>query len=123
MKPYHRNIEKETIKNDNYRKVLYTVKGKNQLVLMSLNPGEDIPEEVHSKISQFFRVEAGKGYAKIDGKRYTLKDGFTIIIPPGSKHYIKNTSKTEKLKMYSIYSPENHPEELVNKRQPLYDHH
>ena len=122
MKPDHRNIEKDTLKNNNYRKVLYTVPGKNQLVLMSLNPGEDIPEEIHSHISQFFRVEAGKGYAKIDGKRYTLKDGFSIIIPPGAKHYIKNTSRTEKLKMYTIYSPDNHPEGRVDKRQPKNDH-
>jgi mannose-6-phosphate isomerase-like protein (cupin superfamily) len=123
MKPDHRNIEKETLKNNNYRKVLYTVKGKNQLVLMSLNPGEDIPEEVHTNISQFFRVESGKGYAKIDDKRYMLKDGFTIIIPPGSKHYIKNTSKNQKLKMYSIYSPENHLDGKIDKRQPINEHH
>lgn len=121
MKPDHRNIEKETIKNKNYMKVLYTVKGNMQLVLMSLNPGEDIPEEIHNNITQFFRIESGMGYAKINGKRYTLKDGFTLIIPPGSKHYIKNTSKTEPLKLYSIYSPEHHPNKKINKRQPLYD--
>lgn len=120
---FHKNIEKLTLKNKNYRKVLYTVKGKNQLVLMSLIPGEDIPTEIHKNISQFFRVEKGNGIAIIDNKKYNLKDGMSLIIPPGSKHYIKNTSKKEDLKMYSIYSPENHPRNKINKRQPLHNEH
>lgn len=119
---YYKNIEKITLKNKNYRKVLHTDKGKSQLVLMSLIPGEDIPKEIHPTISQFFRVEKGKGIAIIDGKKYKLEDGFAIIISPGSEHYIKNISKTEDLKMYSIYSPENHPEKRVDKRQPKNDH-
>ena len=118
MNAYHKNIEKETLKNNNYRKVIYTVPDKNQLVFMSLNVGEDIPKEIHPHISQFFRVEKGEGLAIIDGKKYKLKDGSGLIIPPGAQHYIKNTSKTDKLKLYSIYSPPNHPPNRVNKRQP-----
>jgi len=123
MKPFHKNIEKETIKNNNYRKVLYTVPGKNQLVLMSLKPSEDIPEEIHNDISQFFRVEKGKGIAIINNKKYKLKDGMSLIIPPGAKHYIKNTSKTDDLKMYTIYSPDSHPPKKINRRQPKNEKH
>ena len=118
----YRNIEKETLKNNYYRKVLNTIKGKSQLVLMSLKPGEDIPEEKHKNISQFFRIESGKGYALIDNKKYILKDGFTLIIPPNKKHYIKNTSKKDSLKLYSIYSPEHHKPGKIDKRQPK-NHH
>jgi len=120
---FHKNIEKETIKNNNYRKVLYTVPGKNQLVLMSLKPSEDIPKEIHSKISQFIRVEKGKGIAIINNKKYKLKDGMSLVIPPKAEHYIKNTSKTEDLKMYTIYSPDNHPKNKINKRQPKNEKH
>jgi len=119
----YRNIEKETLKNKNYRKVLYTVPGKNQLVLMSLKPGEDIPKEIHQHTSQFFRIEKGKGIAIVGDKTYRLKDGMSLIIPPNKKHYIKNTSKTEDLKIYTIYSPGVHPPNRVDKRQPLNDEH
>ena len=116
---YHNNIEKETLKNNHYRKVLYTDKGKSQLVLMCLNPGEDIPLETHDDVSQFFQIKSGKGIAFIDNQKKLLKDGTTLIISPGSKHYIKNTSKTTKLKLYSIYSPDEHPPNRVDKRQPF----
>ena len=119
MNPDHRNIERDTLKNNNYRKVIYTVPDKTQLVLMSLKPGEDIPMEVHPHIAQFFRVEKGKGIAIINDQKYRLKDGFSIIIPPNTKHYIKNTSPTDDLKMYTLYSPPNHPPDRINKRQPL----
>ena len=119
----YRNIEKETLKNNYYRKVLYTVKDQMQLVLMSLNPNETIPEETHKNISQFMRIESGKGQAIIDNKKYLLKDGITLIIPPGSKHFIKNTSKTSKLKLYTIYSSHHHPNKKINKRQPKNHHH
>ena len=119
----HRNIEKDTLKNNNYRKVLYTVPGKNQLVLMSLKPGEDIPKETHNKISQFFRVEKGKGLAIINNKKYKLKDGMSIIIPPKAEHYIYNTSKTEDFKLYTIYSPDNHSPNKINRRQPKNEKH
>ena len=122
MIPDYRNIEKETLKNNNYRKVLYTVKNQMQLVLMSLNPGETIPDEVHPNLSQFMRVESGKGRAIIGNKKYLLKDGITIIIPPGTNHFIKNTSKIDKLKLYSIYSSDHHPNKKINKRQPKNEH-
>ena len=122
MNPDHRNIEKETLKNNYYRKVLYTIKNKTQLVLMSLKPGEDIPIEIHKHIAQFFRVENGKGIAIINGKTYKLKDGSSLIIPPNSEHYIKNTSKNKDLKMYTLYSPPNHPHNKINKRQPIVNH-
>lgn len=121
------DIEKETIKNKHYRKVLYTDKYQ-QLVVMSLEPGEDLPLEVHNG-SQFIRVESGRGYVKqYNGKqtyKTLLKDGISIDIPPNVKHYITNTSKTEPLKMYSVYSPPEHKPKTVNKRQPLpmNDHH
>jgi mannose-6-phosphate isomerase-like protein (cupin superfamily) len=119
MKIDYRNIEKETLKNNNYRKVLYTVPGKNQLVLMSLNVGEDIPEEIHNNVSQFFRIESGNGYALINNKKYKLKDGVSLIVPPGVKHYIKNNSKKEKLKLYTLYSPEIHKQGHIDKRQSI----
>jgi len=115
---YYKNIEKETLKNNYYRKVLHTDKGKSQLVLMCLNPGEDIPLETHNNVSQFFRIESGKGLAIVDGKKILLKDGSALIVSPGSKHYIKNTSKTMKLKLYSIYSPDEHSPNRIDKRQP-----
>ena len=120
---FNKNIESLTLKNENYRKVLHTDKGKSQLVIMSLIPGEDIPKELHNDVSQFFRIESGKGVAIIDGKRYNLKDGIALIIPPGTEHYIKNTSSSEPLKLYSIYSPDNHPYNKVNKRQPKNNNH
>lgn len=119
----YRNIEKDTIKNKLYRKVVFTVPGKTQLVLMSLKPGEDIPMEIHKYITQFIRVEKGRGFCIVSGKKYTLKDGISITIPNNKKHYIKNTSKTQDLKMYILYSPEEHPRDKINKRQPENDHH
>ena len=121
--PDYRNIEEETLKNNYYRKVLYTVKNKMQLVLMSLNPNETISEEIHPNISQFMRIESGRGIAIIDNKKYLLKDGITLIIPPGSKHFIKNTSKVDKLKLYTIYSSDHHPNKKINKRQPENHNH
>ncbi len=116
------NIESLTVKNKNYRKVLHTNKYQ-QLVLMSLNPSEDIPIEKHVG-SQFIRIEKGRGRARIwkasgISKDYILKDGVSLIIPPKHKHYIWNTSKDEDLKLYSIYSPPEHQPGLINKRQPF----
>lgn len=113
----YRNIEKDTLKNKLYRKVIYTVPGKTQLVLMSLKPGEDIPMENHKHIAQFIRVEKGNGISIVSGKTYKLKDGISITIPPNRKHYVKNTSKTEDLKMYILYSPEEHKKNRKQIRQ------
>lgn len=109
-----RNIENETVENDNFRKVLFT--GKNlQLVLMSLNPGEDVGEEIHNDTDQFFRIDEGQGEAHINGEVFTIKDGSSIVIIQGAKHNIINTSKDKKLKFYSIYAPPHHPNDTIHK--------
>lgn len=120
MSVFSFNIERETIKNKNYRKVIDTNKTQ-QLVLMSLEPGEDIPIEKHSHISQFLRFEKGKGVVEIGKpvkKKIRVCDGVSVTIPPGTWHYIKNTSKKDSLRLYSIYSPPEHPPNKINKRQP-----
>jgi mannose-6-phosphate isomerase-like protein (cupin superfamily) len=113
LKGFISNIEEATVSNNNFRKVLYT--GKNsQLVLMSLNPGEDIGEEVHKDTDQFFRVDAGSGEVIINGKRTEIKNGSAIVIPQGAKHNVINTGK-EDLKLYSIYSPPHHADGTIHK--------
>ena len=105
-KGFKTNIEDETLENDSFRKVLYTAKNM-QLVLMTLKPGEDIGEEVHNNIDQFFRIEAGNGKSIINNNEYELSDGDIIIVPQGSKHNIINTGNVA-LQMYTIYTPPNH---------------
>ncbi len=112
MKGFVQEIEKSTIANANFRKVLYTAK-HSQLVLMSLKPGEDIGMEVHPDNDQFFRVEKGQGTCIIDGNEYSISDGFALIIPAGAKHNIINVSDTEDLKLYTIYSPAHHRDAIV----------
>jgi len=107
MKGFNTNIEKETLENTNFRKVLYTGK-HSQLVLMSLKPNEEIGMEVHPDNDQFFRFEKGMGKCIIDGNEYTLSDGSLIIVPSGAQHNIINTSGTDDLKLYTIYSPAHH---------------
>lgn len=109
---YVDNIEKETLENDNYRKVLYTGKF-SQLVLMTLQPGQSIGEEVHDGHDQFFRFEKGNGVVMIDGDEYEVGDGDAVVIPSGSNHNVTNTSETELLKLYTIYSPAEHADGLV----------
>ncbi|MFH1534307.1 MAG: cupin domain-containing protein [Nitrospirota bacterium] len=112
MKGYTGNIEKLTLENDKFRQVLYT--GKNcQLVLMSLEPNEDIGMEVHDENDQFFRFESGAGKVIIDGNEYNVEDGSAIIVPAGAEHNIVNTSSSEALKMYTIYSPPHHKDGIV----------
>lgn len=112
MKGFNTNIEKDTLENENFRKVLYT--GKHaQLVLMSLKPNEDIGMEVHTDNDQFFRFEKGEGKCIIDGNEYTLSDGSVIIVPAGAAHNIINTSPTESLKLYTLYSPAHHKDGIV----------
>lgn len=114
MKGFKSNIEKDTIKNKNFRKVLYS--GSHlQLVLMSLKPKEEIGLETHKENDQFFRFEAGRGRVEIDGNKYTVKDGDAVIIPAGAKHNVTNTSATEDLKMYTIYAPPHHKDRIVRK--------
>ena len=114
MKGFNDNIEKETLENDNFRKVLYTGK-HSQLVLMSLNPGEEIGMEVHPDNDQFFRFEKGEGKCIIDGNEYVVSDGSAIVVPAGAEHNVINTSPTEKLKLYTIYSPAHHKDGIIHK--------
>ena len=112
MKGFNANIEKLTLANTNFRKVLYTGK-HSQLVLMCLKPKQEIGLEVHLDNDQFFRFESGQGKCVIDGNEYVLSDGVAIVVPAGAKHNIINTSETEDLKMYTIYSPAHHQDGIV----------
>jgi len=112
MKGFKNNIEKETLENNNFRKVLYTAK-YSQLVLMSLKPKEEIGMETHEKNDQFFRFESGQGKCIIDGNEYKVTNGDAIIVPAGAKHNIINISDTEALKLYTIYSPPNHEDGVI----------
>jgi len=112
MKGFNANIEKETVENANFRKVLYTGK-HSQLVLMSLKPNEEIGMEVHPDNDQFFRFEKGMGKCIIDGNSYDVEDGSAIIVPAGAEHNVINVSSTEDLKLYTIYSPAHHKDGIV----------
>jgi mannose-6-phosphate isomerase-like protein (cupin superfamily) len=108
------DIETETVKNTDFRRVLYTGKF-SQLVLMSLKPGEEIGEEVHDTVDQFFRFEKGEGVVVIDGVKHAVKDGSAVIVPSGARHNVVNTSKAADLKLYTIYSPPEHQDKVVRK--------
>ena len=108
------NIEEETRKNKDFRRVLYT--GENcQFVLMCLKPMEDIGMETHDTVDQFFRFEEGNGSIVINGKKHAVKDGGGVIVPCGAAHNVINTSRTAALKLYTIYSPPNHLDKVVRK--------
>jgi len=111
MKGYVINIEKASLENGYFRRVLYTAKS-SQLVVMSLKPGEEIGEEIHH-LDQFIRIEAGNGKAILDGKEHEISDGFAVVVPAGVKHNIINTS-TEKMKLYTVYSPPNHRDGVIH---------
>ncbi len=110
MKGYIINIEKETIANENYRRVLYTAKNC-QLVLMSIKPDEEIGEEVHA-LDQFIRIEEGKGEVHMDNVVHQIHDDHAIIIPAGMKHNVINTGDTD-LKLYTVYSPPEHKDGTI----------
>lgn len=112
MKGFATDIEQETLENENFRKVLYTSK-HSQLVLMSLQPGEDIGLEVHEDNDQFFRFESGQGKCIIDGYEYEVGDGTAIVVPAGAQHNVINVSAGDKLKLYTIYSPAHHKDRIV----------
>ena len=112
VKGYVTPIEKETIKNADFRRVLYTGK-YSQLVLMSLKPGEEIGEETHTDVDQFFRFERGEGAVVIDGVEHHVKDGDAVIVPAGAKHNVINVSKRANLRLYTIYSPPEHQDGVV----------
>jgi mannose-6-phosphate isomerase-like protein (cupin superfamily) len=111
MKGYVTNLEKDTLANEDFRRVLYTAKNC-QLVLMSLKPGEDIGMEVHT-LDQFLRLESGEGKAILDGVEHTISDGFAVIVPAGTNHNFINTSTTENLKLYTLYSPPEHQDGIT----------
>jgi mannose-6-phosphate isomerase-like protein (cupin superfamily) len=112
MKGYSTPIEKETKKNSDFRRVLYTGK-YSQLVLMNLKPMEEIGMETYPNIDQFFRFEEGEGKVIIDGVEHKVKDGDAVIVPAGAKHNVVNTSKKSDLKLYTIYSPPQHQDKVV----------
>ena len=123
MAGYFGHIEKDTLENENFRKVLFTAQ-YSQLVLMSLKPGEEIGEEVHT-LDQFIRVEAGPGKAIMDGEEHEVVDGDAIVVPAGAKHNVINTSENEPLKLYTIYSPPEHKDGTIHvtKEDALKDEH
>lgn len=112
MMGYKANIENLTTDNSKFRKVLYTGK-HTQLVLMAIQPNEEIGLETHHENDQFFRFESGKGKVIIDGTEYEVADGDAVIVPAGSAHNVVNVSPTEILKLYTLYSPPHHKDQIV----------
>lgn len=108
MVGYFDNIEEATLNNTNFRKVLFTG-AHAQLVVMCLKPGEDIGTEVHDNVDQFFRIDSGQAKVIMNGEEFVGGDGFAFIVPAGVEHNVINTSTTKDLKLYTIYSPANHP--------------
>jgi mannose-6-phosphate isomerase-like protein (cupin superfamily) len=114
MEGYVTNIEKKSLENKYFREVLFTGP-HSQLVVMSIAPGEDIGMEIHNNVDQFIRIEAGTVRAVLNGKEYNLEDGSAVVVPAGTEHNIINSSKSEPLKLYTIYSPPNHPHGTIHK--------
>lgn len=114
MAGYVIDIEQKTLDNPYFREVLYTAPNL-QLVVMTLQPGEDIGLETHDEGDQFFRVEAGEGEAWLNGERYPLHDGSIVVIPAGVEHNISNTSENEPLRVYTLYAPPEHPDGTLHK--------
>jgi mannose-6-phosphate isomerase-like protein (cupin superfamily) len=108
MDGYVTDIERDTLANEDYRRVLFTG-SKTQLVLMTLRPGEEIGLEVHDDHDQFIRIEAGTGYVQLGQTRHDLRDGSAVVIPAGTEHNVVNTSQSELLRLYTLYSPPEHP--------------
>ena len=113
MKGFVKDIEGLAVKNNEFRRVLYTAK-HCQLVVMALKPKEEIGAEVH-KLDQFFRVEEGTGEAVLDGVQTAIRAGFAVVVPAGAKHNIINTSSEKKLKLYTVYSPAHHKDRTIHK--------
>lgn len=114
MTGYVLNIEEKTLQNDYFREVLNTSQ-HSQLVVMSLNPNEEIGMEIHEIVDQFIRVEQGEGKTILNGEEHIISDGFAIIIPAGAEHNIINTSPDKKMKIYTIYSPAHHKDKTIHK--------
>lgn len=112
MKGFKSNIEKDTSENKNFRNVVYTGK-RLQLVLMSLKAGEEIGEEMHNDVDQFFRIEKGEGKCIVDGHEYKLHEGDVLLVPAGAKHNVINTGARQDLKLYSLYGPPQHKDGII----------
>ncbi|MES2267518.1 MAG: cupin domain-containing protein [Bacteroidota bacterium] len=112
MKGFSAHIEGVVLENSNFRKVLYT-SNHLQVVLMSLQPGEDIGEEIHNANDQFFRFESGSGRCIINGNVYEVNNGDAIVVPAGAKHNVINTDARNELKMYTIYAPPHHKDGII----------
>lgn len=113
MNTYVGNIEEETLLNENFRKVLFTAKN-SQLVVMALQPGEDIGTEIHAEHDQFIRIEQGGGKAVLDGVEHEISDDWAVIVPAGVEHNVINTGE-ESMKLYTVYSPPEHKDGTVHK--------
>ena len=123
MSGYVTNIESDTLENSDFRRVLYTGP-HTQLVLMTLQPGEEIGRETHADHDQFIRVESGTGSVTLDGESHRLTDGVAVVIPAGVEHNVVNTSQAEPLRLYTLYSPPEHRDGTVHatRRDALAEH-
>jgi mannose-6-phosphate isomerase-like protein (cupin superfamily) len=113
MKIYAENIEQKTLENTDYRRVIFTGK-YSQLVLMNIKPGDEIGTEIHDTHDQFFRIEAGQATFTVNGDVFIAEDGFGVVVPAGAEHNVVN-SGTDELKIYTIYSPAEHADGTVQK--------
>ncbi|MFN3651463.1 MAG: cupin domain-containing protein [Armatimonadota bacterium] len=114
MSGYVINIEEKSLENGYFREVLFTAP-HSQLVVMALQPGEEIGLEVHDGIDQFLRVESGEGKAILNGEEHVLADGSAVVVPAGTEHNVVNTSTSQPLKLYTLYTPPEHPDGTVHK--------
>lgn len=113
MSGYSVNIEERTLAGSNFREVLYTTQ-RSQLVIMTIQPGDEIGLEKHEGHDQFIRVEAGTGEAILDGEKHALEDGVAVVIPAGTEHNVINTG-TEPMRLYTLYTPPEHPDGIIHK--------
>jgi mannose-6-phosphate isomerase-like protein (cupin superfamily) len=113
MSGYSVNIEEKTLAGNNFREVLHTTQ-RSQLVIMTLQPGEEIGLEKHEGHDQFIRVEAGQGVAILDGENHALEDGVAVVIPAGTEHNVINTSDSAPMRLYTLYTPPEHPDGIVH---------
>ncbi len=113
MKGFIKNIEHETLENDNFRKVIFTSK-YGQVVVMSLLPNEEIGMEVHKETDQFFRIEAGEGLVIMNGEEFPISDGSAVVIPAGTHHNVINKMSDKSMKLYTIYMPPHHKDGVIH---------
>lgn len=116
MKGFVKNIEVETLENENFRKVLYT-STYGQVVVMSLLPNEEIGMEVHEETDQFFRIEGGEGVVIMDSEEFTIADGSAVVVPAGTQHNVVNRSSDKSMKLYTIYMPPHHRDGTIHRNK------